>query len=208
MTGLLIVARVRFYREGLATLFDDLPGVEVVATAADAAQALAAIAAHRPDVALVAVEGDAGPTLVRAITGARAETRVVALGIAEDHPDVMLLAEAGVAGYVTSDAAGDEVVAIVERVGRGEAACPPRIAAALLDRVAMLARERREQEPGRLTGREREIVALIAHGLSNKQIAQSLTIEVTTVKNHVHNILEKLNVERRGEAAAAFRREI
>lgn len=208
MTGVLIVARVRFYREGLATLFDGLPGVHVVATAADAAQALAAIAAHRPDVALVAVEDDAAPTLVRAITQARAETRVVALGIADDHPDVMPLAEAGVAGYVTSDAGGDEVVAIVERVGRGEAACPPRIAAALLARVATMAGERRDKDPARLTMREREIVALIERGLSNKQIAHRLCIEVTTVKNHVHNILEKLNVERRGEAAAAFRREI
>lgn len=208
MTALLIVARVRFYREGLATLFDDLAGVEVVATAADTVQALAAIAAHHPDVALVAVEDDAAPELVRAITCARAETRVVALGIADDHPNVMPLAEAGVAGYVTSDAAGDEVVAIVERVGRGEAACPPRIAAALLQRVAMLAGERRDQEPARLTARERQIVVLIERGLSNKQIAHTLSIEVTTVKNHVHNILEKLNVERRGEAAAALRREI
>jgi two-component system nitrate/nitrite response regulator NarL len=209
MTTLVVIAGVRFYREGLASLFEDVDGFTVTATAAGTKQALPLIRDIKPDIALIAIDPGAGQALVHAISAWRAETRVVVVGIADDDPDVMLLAEAGVAGYITNDASADEVVAVVRGVARGEAPCSPRIAAALLQRVATLAHERRnEVKTSPLTARELEIVALIDRGMSNKQIAYDLSIEVATVKNHVHNILEKLNVARRGQAAAAIRQEI
>jgi two-component system, NarL family, nitrate/nitrite response regulator NarL len=209
MTTVVVIAGVRFYREGLASLFEGVEGFTVAATAAAITEALPLIRDVKPDIALIATDPGVGPALVDAISACRPETRVVVVGIAADDPDVMPLAEAGVAGYVTNDASADEVLAVVRGVAQGEAPCSPRIAAALLQRVAALARERRDElKTSPLTARELEIVALIDRGLSNKQIAYDLSIEVATVKNHVHNILEKLNVARRGQAAAAIRREI
>jgi two-component system nitrate/nitrite response regulator NarL len=209
MTTLVVIAAVRLYRDGLAELFAGAEGFRVAARAAGLTQALPAIRESRPDIALVATDAGHGPDLVRSIASCRPETRVVVVGIADDDPDVMSFAEAGVAGYVTDDASAEEVVELVRGVARGEAPCPPRIAAVLLQHVAAIARDHREhKQPSRLTMREREIVDLIERGLSNKQIATDLRIEVATVKNHVHNILEKLHVARRGQAAAAIRREI
>lgn len=208
-TEVVVVAEVRFYREGLAGLLRDAGGFSVLATATGADEARPLLRALEPDLVVVAADPAARPELVRAIAACLPAARMVVIGVADDHPDVLPLAEAGVAGYVTSDASAEELVAVVRSVARGEASCPPRITAALLQRVASLARNRRvETKAGSLTARELEIVALIDRGMSNKQIAADLRIEVATVKNHVHNILEKLHVARRGQAAAAVRREI
>ena len=131
---------------------------------------------------------------------------MVALGVADADDHVLGCAEAGVAGYVPRDASLDDLVAVIESAFRGEAICSPRIAGSLLRRIATLAAGQNGTMPlAHLTGREREIVRLIDRGLSNKEIARDLGIEVATVKNHVHNILEKLQVRRRGEAAARMR---
>ena len=115
-------------------------------------------------------------------------------------------AEAGAAGYLLRSDPLVELVAVIGSVARGETRCSPRVAAALLRRVATLSHERRHQaEPTRLTAREREVLQLVDDGLSNKQIARRLSIELRTVKNHVHHILEKFQVHRRAEAAARFR---
>jgi two-component system nitrate/nitrite response regulator NarL len=104
-----------------------------------------------------------------------------------------------------------DAVVVVEAVIRDETICTPRVAATLLRHVATLAADRGlDASTGRpessLTRRELEVVRLIDRGMSNKQIAVALQIEVATVKNHVHNLLEKLAVQRRGEAAACLRR--
>jgi two-component system, NarL family, nitrate/nitrite response regulator NarL len=209
MTRLAVVAGVRFYREGLADVFRHVNGFDVVGTASDATQTLALLRDLQPQVVLVASDLARVPALVDQIATVRPDTRVVVVGIEDDHPDVLPLAEAGVAGYVTNNASTEELVEVVTQIAQGDGACSPRITAALLERVATLAREKRFGiKASQLTARELEIVALIDLGMSNKQIANDLCIEVTTVKNHVHNILEKLNVQRRGEAAAAVRGEI
>jgi DNA-binding NarL/FixJ family response regulator len=99
----------------------------------------------------------------------------------------------------------DDIVAATTAVVRGETACSPRVAATLLRRVADRARERPYSEFAPLTSRERQVVALIDEGLSNKEIAARLCIELSTVKNHVHNLLEKLGARGRAEAAARVR---
>jgi len=207
---LVVIAPVRLYREGLAVLFAGREGFEVVATAVSADDGIARVCETSPDVALVALGRGAGPELVRALASSAPDTRIVAVGIADDDPDVLPLAEAGVAGYVTTEASGEEVVLVVESVTRAEMPCSPRLAATLLSRVNALAEQQRRQgaapDLDTLTIREREIVELIGDGLSNKEIASDLSIEVTTVKNHVHNIFEKLHVSRRADAAAIVRR--
>jgi DNA-binding NarL/FixJ family response regulator len=107
---------------------------------------------------------------------------------------------------VSREGSLEDLISALDSVSRGELLCPPRIAAGLRRRVAALAAARAPVGPrGHLTRREAEVAGLIDAGLSNKQIAQRLCIEVPTVKNHVHNILEKLQVHRRGEAAAMLR---
>jgi DNA-binding NarL/FixJ family response regulator len=133
--------------------------------------------------------------------------KVIALGIDELESEVIRWAEAGIDGLVSRQASLEDLMATVDSVAQGETLCSPRMTAALLRHVGVLARERgssRATSP--LTAREREIAGLIDEGLSNKEIAQRLCIELATVKNHVHNLLEKLGVRRRGEAAAAWRR--
>jgi DNA-binding NarL/FixJ family response regulator len=149
-----------------------------------------------------------GPALARALRSVAPDTKVVALGVSEVDEEVMPLVEAGVAGYVTRDSSLDQLATSVLGVADGGPLCSPRMVGAFLRRIAALSAEaqRPDTAPGaHLTAREFEIVGLIDRGLSNKQIAHELCIELPTVKNHVHNILEKLRVTRRGEAAARLR---
>ena len=207
MITAVVVAEVRFYRDGLAQLLAHRQGFVVAATARGPEEALAAIREHGPDVVLLALGDATGSSLVQEIVAEAPSSSVVALGVAEEEDDILALAEAGVAGYVTTDGSADDVLAAVESVARGETLCSPRIAATLLRRIAALTQERRARpDDARLTARERQVLGLIEQGLSNKEIARGLCIEVATVKNHVHNILEKLQVKRRGEAAALLRR--
>jgi DNA-binding NarL/FixJ family response regulator len=201
-----VLAGVRLYREGVAAALADDDRFRVVGAAADGAAALQQVRGSAPDVVLVEAGPPDAPALVRAIRAQAPEARVVALGISEEEALVLPLAEAGIAGWVTRDASVDDLREAVASAAAGETLCSPRMAASLLRRVASLA----EDPPGdhvsrALTHRQREIVALIDQGLSNKEIARRLSIELPTVKNHVHTILIRLQVSRRGEAAALLR---
>jgi two-component system nitrate/nitrite response regulator NarL len=201
----LVVAEVRMYRESLATALRQEPGVEVVAALPEAPSEVAALA---PDIVLCDVSREGGLATVRTLLGGLTSVKVIAVAISDDERALLAFAEAGVSGYVTCEQSVDDVVAAVRAVAREEMLCTPRIAAALLRHVAALAAEREMGAApplNTLTRRELEIVSLIDRGMSNKQIARALQIEVATVKNHVHNVLEKLHVERRGEAAARVR---
>jgi len=197
---LLVASDVRLYREGLVGILGGTGACEIVGTAADRSSTLERGTSLEPDVALVDLTMAESQQTVRALAGAGVP--VVVFGIREREDEIIEYAEAGVAGYVTRDSSLAELIDVVESVARGETLLSPRIAALLLRRVKTAAR------PGpaaRLTPREAEIVRLIDDGLSNKQIARRLTIELPTVKNHVHSILEKLEVKRRAEAAARVR---
>jgi two-component system nitrate/nitrite response regulator NarL len=131
-----------------------------------------------------------------------ADSPMVVLGAPEDEGEVIALAELGVLGFVEREATLDELVASVVGAARGEASFPARIATMLLRRVCSDVPRPRSPDVSSLTVRERQVVQLIAESLSNKEIAARLGIEVATVKNHVHNILEKLDVNRRSDAVA------
>jgi two-component system nitrate/nitrite response regulator NarL len=120
---------------------------------------------------------------------------------------VIAVAEAGASAYVTPDGSMEDLACVVESVERGEVLCSPGMAAGLFRRVATLARDRQlDPIDEKLTARELDVLRLVEAGLSNKEIATALSIELPTVKNHVHRILEKLHVNRRSEAAARARR--
>jgi two-component system, NarL family, nitrate/nitrite response regulator NarL len=144
--------------------------------------------------------------VLSAIAGAAPHAQVIAVGVFETEQQVIACAEAGVAGYLLRHESLAQLGAVVQSVLRGETICSPQVAATLLRRVATLAAERRSADgTAQLTVREREVLQLVDLGMSNRDIAERLSIEVRTVKNHVHNILEKLQVHRRGEAAARLR---
>jgi len=202
-----IVADVRLYREGLAQVLAREPGLRVVGNGSWR-ELLAVLPDVRPEVVLVDMASQESLDGVEAIVAAAVEVKVITLAVGESEDEVVACAEAGVAGFVRRDGSLDELIATIDSVSRGEMPCSPRIAAVLLERVAVLAAERRaESARARLTSREIEILVLIDEGLSNKEIAVRLHIELATVKNHVHNILEKLGVRGRVEAAAQLRRE-
>lgn len=206
MIKLLIVADIRLYREGLAGVLDRQDQFRVAGTAADAEGAFTELRGGQPDVVLVDMAMPDGLETARAIIDLAPAVKVVALSVAETERDVLACAEAGMAGYVPRQGSLADLIAALECAARGEALCSPRVAAGLLRRVAALAATQpKGLAQAHLTAREREILQLLDGGLANKEIAQRLGIEVATVKNHVHNILEKLQVHRRGEAAARAR---
>ena len=194
-----LVADVRVHRDLLAAALAEEEGIEL---AGSAHGDVACLAVGMSDADVVLVDGGSvsGPATVRALVAAAPTAKVVVTGVPEDESGVVDLVEAGIAGYATADQPLGDVVAAVAATADGELQCSPRISAALAMRLTALAAVRRHPDGGDgLTPREREIAALIGDGLSNKQIARRLSIELATVKNHVHNILRKLGVSRRDQ---------
>jgi two-component system, NarL family, nitrate/nitrite response regulator NarL len=207
VTRVLIVADVGVHGESLAESLGGDDSCDVVGVAAGPEEAVAAVEEVGPEVVLVDMPTPAGPNAVRTLVAATPEIKVVALGVPEVEPDVIAIAEAGASGYVAREGSMDDLVAVVECVARGECLLSPDMAAKLFRRVATLAREPRlEPIQDGLTARELDVLRLIDDGLSNKEIANALLIELPTVKNHVHSILEKFDVRRRTAAAARARR--
>lgn len=205
MVRLMVVADIRLYREGLARLLSSFEGFEVVATAGTRDRALERLASRDPGVVLVDRSVPDCLTLVSGLRSARPDIKVVVLTLEEDEGAVLPCAEAGIDGYVTRDASAEELVAAIRAAQAGELHCSPKTAGSLLRRVSHLAAARHPLSV--LTKREVEVLGFLERGMSNRKISESLGIQVATVKNHVHNILEKLRVGGRGEAAAMFRRE-
>jgi len=209
MIHALIISDVRLFRDALARALveDGRLGVsDVVGGVADATR-LNPSPAPAPDVILLDVtlpEGLAAvDTMHRRFPGAK----VLALGVGNDAQHIVACAEAGVAGFVCREDSLEDLVRSAQNAMLGELRCSGRVAAALLERVAALAVGAPADGGGCvLTPRELEVMRLVEDGLSNKEIAARLDIEVATAKNHVHNILEKLGVHRRGEAVAKLRR--
>jgi two-component system, NarL family, nitrate/nitrite response regulator NarL len=200
----LISGDVRLYREGLERIIGADPRFTVVGSSARAQDAIDVARARRPELVLVDLATAGSMNAIRALAAESISS--VAIGVPETDREVVECAEAGVAGYVSRDDSIADLIATMETVIEGDMHCSPRIAAILRRRVAALAaRPPTASDKVRLTVRESEIVALIDEGLSNKEIGQRLSIQLATVKNHVHNVLEKLQVNRRGEAAAFVR---
>jgi two-component system, NarL family, nitrate/nitrite response regulator NarL len=205
----LILSDVRLYREGLAlTIADKASELEVVATCGSLREAVELVRDRRADVVLLDVGMEESVAAARDLARTAPEVRLVALALGnESDAAVVAYAEAGIAGYLPADASLPQLIATVARAARDEVLFSPRTGGRLVRRLAELSQ--RAEAPGgtaSLTPRERQVVELLDAGLSNKEIARRLSIRLATVKNHVHNILEKLKVGRRGEAAAAARR--
>jgi two-component system, NarL family, nitrate/nitrite response regulator NarL len=195
----LLVGDVRLFRELLENAVADEEGLEVVGSASCDVAAMAA-GMSEPDVVIADTTSLRVPGGMHALATALPDAKIVAIGVPDDDDSVVALLEAGASGYVTAEQSFTDLVTAVEAASNGELPCPPRLSAALARRIAALAADKkRELGNGGLTPRQREIAALMAAGLSNKQIARRLLIEQATVKNHVHTILVKLGLTRRDQ---------
>ena len=199
-----LVLATRLYRDGLRDALSSR--FDVVGEAASPVTGLPEIVTLQPDVVLLESDAPESADAVAGVVSAAPNARVVALAMPEVETRLVGLAEAGISGYVSREGSIDDLVAAIESVFRGEMLCSPQMAATLLRRVTTLAAERHpERTRAQLTERQSEILALIAEGLTNKEIASRLCIELPTVKNHVHTIFARLDVRRRSEAVARAR---
>lgn len=208
MIRLLIVSDVRLFREGLSEILSHRRVHEIAGTAATASEALHRTAELQPDMALVDSRMADSLSYVRTITRLHSPspTKVLMLGIAELESTIIDWAEAGVAGFVPLDASVDDLMTAIDHSARGELACSARMASILLRHVGTLAVTKVPSGPTQaLTSRELQVLRLLDRHMTNKEIARSLGIEVTTVKNHVHRLLEKLEVHRRLDAVTRVR---
>jgi DNA-binding NarL/FixJ family response regulator len=206
---LFIVTDVKLYRDGLAQALEQADSFRVVGAASRIAQLDAGLQTRERAVLLFDVKSPDEGAILKAMLTANPGMRAVAVGVTESEPEIIACTEAGASGYVTRDGSVAELVATIEAVARDEFTCPPRITAALMHRVAMLATEQRRimRPQAQLSRRELEVLYLVEDGLSNQEIAHRLFITLATVKNHVHNILDKLHLRTRTEAAAWARRQ-
>lgn len=203
---ILIASDVRLYSEGIKQVLRDHEAFNVVGVASNAAAVVRSAESDRPDVILLDQALDGSLEALQKIRERQPACRVIALGMPDEEAALLTWAEAGVAGLVSRDASVEDLICTIESAVRGDLHCSARIAGALLRSVAShsaVVPARRSLLP--LTSREIAIVELISDGLSNKEIAQRLGIAVATVKNHIHNVLEKLRVRRRADAAACLR---
>jgi two-component system, NarL family, response regulator LiaR len=187
-------------RQGLRTFLELQEDIEVVADVADGRQALAAVAEHEPDVVLmdlVLPEVD-GVEAIRRIVSERPRIRVIALTSFLDDDKLFPAVRAGAAGYLLKDVEPSELVKAIRTVHAGEGLLHPAVAARLMEEVAAGGAN---EAPDNLTPRERDVVGLIARGLSNKRIALELGIAEKTVKTHVSSILGKLGLTDRTQVA-------
>ena len=205
MIRVYVLCGVRLYREALALAFEHTRAIEIVGDSADWQTAVPDIEETRPDVVLLDMALPVAAGAIGEIGSLPHAPRIVAIARTEDEDELLACAEAGISGYVANDDSVASAVRAMESVSRGELLTTPRVAAVLLARVRTLAAATPSTEQYRLTPRERQIADLLGDGHTNKAIAGQLGIEPTTVKNHVHNILEKLQVTRRTDAALRLR---
>lgn len=204
-TRTLIVSDVRLYRDGLAVSLNQDERISVVDSCADFDRACEVVASREVQVVLLDTGMHDALDFARHLLQARPEVRIVGVAVNETSADIVACAEAGLSGYVPRDGSiADTITAIVDAT-QNELRCSPRIAAALFRHLSNSAATFADLPQPALTPREREVATLIDRGMSNKEIAQRLSISTATVKNHVHNLLEKLQVRRRGDAAAHLR---
>jgi len=202
---IVIAVAVRLYREGLAAALKAREHLRVEGTAGTPLEARTAVHHLQPDIVIVDVALEDTLNLMRGFRTDSPQSRILAFAVREEIAAILDYAEAGADGFVTANGSVAELVEAIERTAAGELLCSPRIAAQLLRRAAhRLNRPVEEDAAGPiLTNREQQVFTLLRQGRSNKEIGAALNIAEATVKNHVHHVLEKLQVATRGQAAAA-----
>lgn len=198
MIRILVVDDHPVVREGLVASLEDDPEFQVIGSAGSASEALPLVVAQKPDIILLDLElpDVNGLAAIPSLTAAHSESKVVILTAYDTDERVMGALRAGAKGYLLKGASLEEIARAIRTVHGGESYLEPRIASKVLIELDP------HKRPAALSHREREVLRLIADGLSNKQIAQKLGITERTVKFHVTSIRNKLGAENRAQAVA------
>ncbi len=193
------------FREGLARLLEESGGITVVSRCDNGNEVLSRTKSYRPDLVLTKIDlpGCGGMDTTRWINDHLPQTKVVVLTDSEDEQDLFAAIKAGAKGYLLKNTALEDLVRSIELAARGGLIVSARLAERLLDEFASLhSRNSKAADDIRLTEREREIVELVARGATNKEIGETLFIAENTVKVHMKNILEKLQLRNKQQVAA------
>jgi two-component system nitrate/nitrite response regulator NarL len=210
--SLLVVSEVRLFSEGLAEVFGRSSALSAVSHRSTLSEAIAALPTLKPDIMLLDASIQDGFDFVRRVHQIAPHMLRVVLALTETAENVIAWAEAGVEGYIPKTAGLAEVIPTLLAIRHGEQICSPTVAGGLMRRVRARPGDNgavaSAQPLPHLTVREQQIIALISAGLSNKEIARRLNIGVATTKSHVHNLLAKLKVAQRSQAALRMREQI
>jgi DNA-binding NarL/FixJ family response regulator len=205
MLSVAIIEDNRLVREGMTDMLDALADLQVVF--AHPTLEMASFRSARPDVLLLDVGLQDGNSLrfAESVREEMPEVRVIVMDLLPTHEDIADFVNAGVEGFILKDASLDDFVETIRAIARGERILPSRMTGSLFSQIAHAAVSREVEttlEAVRMTQREREVIALIASGLSNKEIAMRLGIATDTVKSHVRNVMDKLALRSRLQIAA------
>ena len=206
---LLIVDDHEVVRMGLRALFDHAPGIEVVGEAGTVASAIAEAARLTPNVVLMDMRlpDGTGVEACREILAGDPQTRILFLTSYDDEKAMLAAVFSGAGGYLLKEIGGDSLVQAVKSVAAGQSILDPGAAKAVIERLHSLSgTDPSAAKSGSISPQERRVLALVAQGKTNKEIAIALDLSDKTVKNYLSNIFDKLHVSRRAEAAAIFSR--
>jgi DNA-binding NarL/FixJ family response regulator len=204
--AVLLINEIQLMNNVIAATLEDEADIQIVGSATAVEEALA-LAPHC-DVALISTRlpDNGAVALIRTLTEKHPQVKALALGLAESEEEILQYVEAGAQGYVLRDDSVSELLRSIRAAYNDEALISPEIASTLMSRVSELAQRFAgtavAPEVVELTPREKDVLKLVSQELTNQEIADELVIEVGTVKNHVHSILQKLNVTSRQDAAA------
>jgi DNA-binding NarL/FixJ family response regulator len=203
---IILVEDNRILREGIAAMINGEADMRLVAASAGNGGILLDVRKLRPHVVLLdlGLRSQDGNRLVASLTKGFPEIKVIGMGLIPSQLDVIEWVEAGASGFILKDATTEDFLGTIRSVARGAKVLPPSLTNSLFSHVIDHALKKGKGELTHavlMTKREREIIALIAEGLSNKEIAQRLNVATYTVKSHVHNILEKLALHSRLQIA-------
>ena len=205
MINLLIVDDHELFREGITSLLQGQPDITVVDQAGSVSEAIALTIQHRPDIVLMdfTLPDGTGLDATRAILTAVPETKIIFLTVHEEDERMFEAIRSGAKGYLLKNTPAAKLLSFLRSVQRDEAALMPQMVKRVLDEFVRQSQPEPTNAPGLLTlsRREREVLHELASGATNQEIAIRLSVSTNTVKNHVSNILSKLNLKNRKQAA-------
>ena len=205
MITVAIIEDNRLVREGMTDMLNELPDVKVVLAATNLEAGM--LKKKNPRVVLldVGLQAKNSLRLAEACKKEMADVRVIVMDLLPVHEEIAEFVNAGVAGFILKDATFEDFVGTIRSVADGARVLPPRMTGSLFSQIAEVAVRRGSEsalEAVRMTPREREVIALIAAGMSNKEIAKRLNVATDTVKSHVRNVMDKLTLHTRLQIAA------